>query len=205
MNQFKKFAPVLPYLAVWAGLFLFKNAWAALLGFHLAILITLLFLRSNPPISILFKSNHPKWILASVLFCSTSGIGLYYLWDAFGVAADLPAQLRSLGLNASSWFAFIAYFSLANPFIEEYFWRGVLGHETTGFYFGDVIFASYHAMILWGRVQLVFILFAVAILISAGWLWRQISREDGGLFAASLGHAAADFTILLTIYRMTIS
>lgn len=30
---------VLPYFAVWAGLFIFKSAWLALTGFHLAILL----------------------------------------------------------------------------------------------------------------------------------------------------------------------
>ncbi len=126
------------------------------------------------------------------------------LWNVFGVSSDLPVQLRSMGLTPASWPLFIAYFSLVNPFIEEYFWRGVLGSDVKGFYIGDVVFASYHAMILWGRVSPLAILFAVMILVSAGWLWRQISREDGGLLAASLGHMIADFTILLTIYWMSV-
>jgi membrane protease YdiL (CAAX protease family) len=105
-----------------------------------------------------------------------------------------------MGLTLASWPWFIAYFSLINPFVEEYFWRGVLGNDMLNLYIGDVVFAGYHSMILWGRVRPIFILFAVMILVSAGWLWRQISREDGGLLAASLGHMAADFTILTTIY-----
>ena len=183
-NHKNWFAPILPYLAVWAGLFLFKNAWFTLIGFHIAIVLVLLVVRSDIPISILFKSKYPKWILASVLFCATSGIGLYFLWDVFGVADDLPAQLQSIGLNSSSWPVFIAYFSLVNPFIEEYFWRGVLGDNSKKLIIGDFIYAGYHAIILWGRVNPFSILFAVIILTSAGWLWRQISREDDGLLAA---------------------
>ncbi len=203
MNQSKWLAPVLPYLAVWGGLFLFKTAWAALIGFHIAILLTLLLPRPNLPINILFKSKYSKWIPASVLFCSTSGIGLYFLWGVFGIVDDFSAQLQSLGLTASSWPLIIAYFSLVNPFIEEYFWRGVLGNDTKKFYIGDVLYAGYHALVLWGRVHPLSIVFAVMILVSAGWLWRQISREDGGLLAATLGHAIADFTILLTVYWMS--
>jgi hypothetical protein len=60
----------------------------------------------------------------------------------------------------------------------------------------------YHAIILWGRVQFPSVVFAVAILVSAGWLWRQMTREDSGLLAAVLGHMAADFSILMTIYWM---
>ena len=121
--------PILPYLAVWAGLFFFKNAWFTLLGFHAAIFLALAFARPVVRVNILFKSKSLKWILFSVLFCSTSGIGLYFLWDVFGVAKDLPAQLVSMGLNSNSWIPFIAYFSLVNPFIEEYFWRGVLVND----------------------------------------------------------------------------
>jgi hypothetical protein len=201
-NDMNILIPILPYLAIWAGLFLFKNAWFTLIGFHSAILLALLALRPKLPIHILFKSKNPKWILASVLFCSTSGIGLYFLWNIFGIASDLPAQLRSIGLTSSSWPMFIAYFTLVNPFIEEYFWRGVLASDTKQLYFMDVIFAGYHALILWGRVPPFSVLFAVIILTSAGWLWRQIAREDNGLLAPVLGHMVADLSILLTVYWM---
>jgi membrane protease YdiL (CAAX protease family) len=203
MTDKKWFAPILPYLAVWAGLFLFHGAWTALLGFHVAVLFTLLIFHPAVPIRDLFRSETPGWILASTLVCSTSGIGLYILWNYFGIAGDLPEQLRSIGLKSSTWFAFIAYFTLVNPFIEEYFWRGVLGSNVKKLYFGDFVFAGYHVIILWGRVNSFSILFAVIILVSAGWLWRQITREDKGLFAAVLGHMAADFLILLTICLRT--
>jgi membrane protease YdiL (CAAX protease family) len=108
-----------------------------------------------------------------------------------------------MGLNSASWLPFIAYFSLVNPFVEEYFWRGVLGSNMKKFHIGDLVYASYHAMILWGRVHPFATLFAVIILVSAGWLWRQLFRKDHGLLAAVLGHMVADFSILLTIYTMT--
>ena len=201
MNK-KWLAPVLPYLAVWAGLFLYKSAWAALIGFHLAILLMLAILRPDVPINILFKSNHPTWIPLSLLFCSASGIGLYFLWPLFGMASNLPAQLQSIGLTSSSWPLFIAYFSLVNPFIEEYFWRGVLGTDSKGINVGDFLYAGYHALVLWGRLYPLSILLAVIVLTSAGWIWRQIAREDKGLLAPVLGHMAADFTILLAVYWM---
>jgi hypothetical protein len=204
MTDKKWLTPILPYLAVWAGLFLFKNAWFALIGFHVAIFLTLAFVHPDIPINILFESKSPRWVLISVLVCSTSGIGLYFLWNQLRVATNLSAQLNYIGLNSSSWIAFIAYFSLVNPFIEEYYWRGVLGSGAKKLSIIDPVYAGYHALVLWGRVQPISILFAVSILISAGWLWRQFLREDSGLLAAVLGHMVADFSILMVVYWMCI-
>lgn len=198
MNK-KWLAPILPYLAVWAGLFLFNSAWLSLLGFHAAILLTLVIARPDIPIKTLFQSAHPKWILASVFLCGLGGAGLYFFWDAFGIADDLPAQLQSIGLISSSWTVFIAYFAIANPFIEEYFWRAYLGRDACGFYIGDLVFAGYHAIILLEKVPLPSIAFALACLTCIGWFWRQARREDGGLLAAVLGHMTADVTILVCV------
>ncbi len=196
----KWLSPILPYLAVWAGLFLFKSAWATLIGFHAAILLAIMFVHPHLPINILFKSKSFKWILISALVCITSGIGLYFLWDVLDITHELPAQLQSIGLTSSAWPAFFAYFCLVNPFIEEYYWRGTLGNPSKKLQAMDVVFAGYHVLVLWGRVNPSSILIAVIILTSAGWIWRQISREDGSLFAAVLGHMIADFSILLAVY-----
>src|SRR6476660_1023915 len=123
----KWFAPVLVYAAVVLGLFISRNAWSALLSFHLAILVSLFIAKPNTPIKILLISQNIKWILISFLLCGSSGISLYLLWDKFGIARDLSSHVESIGLNQSTWIPFIAYFTLANPLLEEYFWRGYLG------------------------------------------------------------------------------
>ena len=198
MNK-KWLSPILPYIAVWAGLFLLKSAWLSLIGFHAAILLTLIIARPNIPIDILFQSKYPKLVLASVLLCLTSGIVLYYLWNVLGIAGDLSTQLQSIGLTSTSWIAFIVYFSLVNPFVEEYFWRAYLGSDKRGFYIGDLIFAGYHALILINKANPLAIIFALVCLTFIGWFWRQTHREDNGLLAPVLGHMAADFTILVCV------
>lgn len=200
----KWLAPVLPYLAVWAGLFLLNSAWFALIGFHVAMLFALAIARPTIPVSILIKNKRPTWAVANILVCGASGVLLYFLWDIFNITNNLSAQLQSIGLNSSSWFLFIAYFSLVNPFIEEYFWRGFLGSAAKTLYVSDFAYAGYHALVLHGRVHLLSILFAVVCLTATGWLWRQIHREDEGLLASALGHLAADFTILACVYFKTI-
>jgi ABC-type uncharacterized transport system permease subunit len=196
----KWIAPIAAYLAVGLGLFQFHSAWGALLGFHFAIIFSLFVARPNIPVKILFQSNNINWIIFSILICGSSGTALYFLWENFGFANDLSVQVESLGLNASNWVTFIAYFALVNPFIEEYFWRGYLGSTTKGLYVSDFVYSGFHALILMGKVRLGMILLALTMLSLAGWIWRQVARENDSLLASVLGHMAADFTILMAVY-----
>ena len=196
----KSLVPILPYLAVWVGLFFFKNAWVTLLGFHLAILLALVYLRPTLPLHVFFKTAKTKHVLSSILICSLSGLGLYFLWDVFGIADDLHEQLASIGLDKTTWFGFIAYFSLVNPFVEEYFWRGTLGNDSRQVTVADLIYAGYHVLVTWNKTHLLSMLFMVFVLTFAGWFWRQVYRRDGSLLAPLLGHMAADLSILLAVY-----
>lgn len=195
-------APLMAYVTVAIGLFWLRSAWITMLGFHIAIIGTLLIAKPNIPLSFLFKTHSIKWIALSFLLSGCSGIALYFLWSYFGIANDLPAQLEAIGLTSSTWPGFIAYLGLVNPFIEEYFWRGYLGSTTKGFYFYDAIYAGYHALILIGKVHFASIVFAFAMLTLAAWFWRQVTYKDGGLLAAVLGHMTADLSILSIIFWM---
>ena len=199
----KYLAPILPYLAVWAGLFLFKNAWLTMLGFHAAIALALILVRPALPFGVFFKPSKYEHVLANVLLCASSGLGLYLLRDVFAISDNLAAQLEALGLNDSTWFGFIAYFALANPFFEEYFWRGALGSETKGFYFGDLVYAGYHVLVVWNKTHPLSMLLMLLVLTFIGWHWRQHYRRDGSLLAPLLGHMFADFSILIAVFKMT--
>lgn len=198
----KWIAPALAYLAVGLGLFIFHSAWGALVGFHAAILLSLLIARPKISLSILLKHKKKQWILPSILLCGSSGMTVYYAWNWFGIAPDISAQIEALGLTSSTWIPFIAYFALVNPFVEEYFWRGYLGGETKSLHISDLLYSGFHGLILIGKVQARSILFALSLLVLAGWFWRQVFREDKGLLAPVLGHMAADFTILMAVYCM---
>jgi membrane protease YdiL (CAAX protease family) len=196
----KWIASLLVYVAVALGLFIFRDAWSALLSFHLAILISLLIARSYIPIKTLFTGHDIRWILFSMVLCGSSGISLYFFWDKFGISNDLARHVASIGLTESTWIAFVAYFTLVNPLLEEYFWRGYLGSNTPNVHISDFLYAGFHGLILLDKVQASMIAYSLALLILAGWFWRQLARMDGGLLAPVLGHMAADLTILLAVY-----
>jgi len=200
----KWIAPLLVYFAVGLGLFVFHSAWGALLGFHAAIIISLIIVRPAVSLKTLLTSNNIKWILLCILICGSSGVILYFLRDKFGFANDFPAQVAELGLNEFNWKPFIVYFVFVNPFLEEYFWRGWLGDKTKSLHISDFLYAGFHGLILINIVQMGSIVFALGVLVFTGWFWRQIYREDGGLLAPVLGHMAADLTILVAAYKMVI-
>ena len=200
----KWITPSLAYLAVGVGLFVFHSAWGALLGFHASIIVPLLIAKPAIPLRILLINKDSKWILLSILFCGGSGLTLYFIWNSLGFANDFSSQVASLGLTASNWTLFIAYIKLVNPFIEKYFWRGYLGNKTKSLQISDFLFAGFHVLILINKVQAMSIVFGLSILVLAGWSWRQIAREEGGLLAPVLSHMAADFTIRVVVYRMVI-
>jgi membrane protease YdiL (CAAX protease family) len=143
-------------------------------------------------------------VLLSVLLCGSSGISLYILLSYFGAIGDLQEHVQALGLTSSTWPIFITYFVLVNPLIEEYFWRGYLGSRTTGLYPSDFLYSGFHGLILWGKVQPVLFVCGLTVLVAAGWFWRQLARIDEGLLAPVLGHMAADLTILLAVYQMSV-
>jgi membrane protease YdiL (CAAX protease family) len=198
--QKKWFAIIPPYLAVWVGLFFFHSAWGALLGFHIAIVFVLFLLKPKVPLAVLFKPVPLRSIVGNVFLCSAGGLGLYLLWNFLVIQPGLINSLNALGLNGVTWFGFITYFSLVNPIIEEYFWRGALGSETRSFYIGDLAYAGYHVLVIWEKTQLYTVLMAVATLTLIGWVWRQVYRRDGSLLTPILGHMVADFSILLAVY-----
>ena len=201
----KRLAPILAYGAVAIGLFWARSAWGALLGFHAAMLSALWLDRRNlPPLSLLVKNKHRRWIIVNLLIGSLSGLALYELWPWLNITPDLSTQLEALGLTRATWPAFILYFTLVNPWIEEFFWRGYLGDASTWPVVMDFIFAGYHGMLLIGRTGPLTSSLALSGLVFAGWLWRQTLREDGGLLAAGLSHLLADFTILVAVYYTAI-
>jgi uncharacterized protein len=196
----KWFAPILAYLAVAVGIFQFHSAWGALVGFHLAIIFSLLVAKPKIPLKILFTGNNIQSILVSVLLSGTSGLILFLFWDKFGIVSDISLRVEAMGLNASNWIAFIAYFTLVNPVLEEYFWRGYLGNDTANFYPSDLLYAGFHGLVLVNKVQPAMIVYCLVVLVLAGWFWRQLARADGGLLAPVLGHMVADLTILIAVY-----
>ena len=201
MKKFlRQVSPLIPYLTVGLGVFVFHNAWVAILSYHVGML-GLLFL-SGYKIS-LRRAYSGKTVWLPVLGAvagAASGIALYFIWPMLSIPADISKYVAGFGINSATWPFFLVYFILVNPFIEEYFWRGYLASPSRFFTLNDVLFAGYHLLVLTGQISTFWLIGSFAVLTIAAWAWRQVNRVNGGILASTVSHWTADIMVILTIY-----
>ena len=198
------FWAIAAYGAIFIGMDVLPNAWVALLGFHLALVIALLpRLRTWP--TRWLASVSPAFLLLMACAGLLGGVGLWLLWPYTGVSDDYSAQLAALGLTGNfTWAVFIGYFSLVNPWLEEAFWRDALASPARGPAPVDFVYASFHLIILAPFVGLFWLLVALLIIAATGWFWRTIARLTGSLLPGVVCHTLADFSILWVLYQKSL-
>lgn len=192
--------PLVPYVTLGPGLFIFHNAWIAIISYHLGMIAVVLLSRERVPVKILLRSNNYMFPLIISLGGACGGILLYLLWPLLSIPPDINLQLQNIGLTREVWPFFLVYFILLNPGIEEYYWRGFLTSDSKYLIPNDLFFSGYHVMVLAGKVGFIWLIAVFAILILAAWAWRQFNRASRGLLPSLASHLAADITIIFTIY-----
>jgi hypothetical protein len=198
----KIISPLVPYLTISLGLFVFHNVWIAVVGYHLGAIIVVVLTRSYLSPSHLFRSNNIKTPIISALICGCGGILLYVLWPFLVIQSELNSYLQSIGFTEKMWPFLLVYLICLNPLIEEYYWRGSLGSDKKRIILNDILFAGYHILILAGIIGVIWSILAFLILIFAAWFWRQINRLSLGLLPSIASHFMADTSIMLMIYFM---
>ena len=196
----KILSPLVPYIAIGIGFLVFHNAWLTVLGYHAGMIIVLLLSNKGTALKPVFRCKNYWFPLITALVGASSGVVLYLLWQYLSLPPDINVFLRSIRLSGGSWLVFIAYFSLINPFIEEYYWRGYLGSAAKGITLNDMLFSGYHLVVLVGLIGNIWLLVVFCGLTLGAWLWRQMNRLNGGLLASTISHLTADMAIVLMIY-----
>lgn len=190
---------LMPYLTVAFGLYVCRNAWVAVIGYHIGIL---LFLSQAGVKNAAHHFRSSASIGRAMLFGLGglfAGAALYLLWPVLHFSPQLPSVLLDWGLNPQSWPWFIAYSALVNPWLEEAYWRHGQGSAARHPILSDAAFAGFHLVILAPFLVLPWLLVVFLVLSFAGWFWRQVTRIEASLLAAALFHMAADVSILLVI------
>ena len=194
---------LVPYVAVALGLYVFECGWASILLYHLGIGAVLVVSGYGPGRARLLEGWRVGPVLLLALAFLASGPLLFLLWPCVKQAAvDLPVKLYALGLDGGVWWAFMVYYALVNPFVEELFWRGYLGSNARGITGSDLLFGGYHWVVLACFVDLGWNIFTVAVLIGAGWLWRQLAHRLGGHAFGVFTHAVADISVIVAAHQI---
>ncbi|MHB9132605.1 MAG: CPBP family glutamic-type intramembrane protease [Armatimonadota bacterium] len=194
----------MPYCAVLLGMFWLRNAWIALLGYHLGMAVILTLGQRWSQARSLRAGYSPWWMLLGILGGIGAGVALYLYWPFFGVPPDLGIQLAQLSLTPAAWPFFMLYFILVNPWLEELYWRDYLGSPSYRPTWHDFFFAGFHLLVMARFVHWPWLLCTLVILITASWAWRQIARTNRGLLVPVVCHILADVGILFTVYLYAI-
>ncbi len=192
-------APWIPYGAVLIGLHLLSNAWTAMLLYHagMAAVITATRSWTRPRSAATPACRRAAW--STIGPAALAGPSLLLIMPLMDVEnLELRTFLEGLGLSGTAWILFILHFSLINPVLEEFFWRGYLGSPARGITASDVLFAGYHVLVLIKLLPLGWAVAATAALIVAAWTWRQSMRPCEGTLTPILSHAAADISVIVT-------
>jgi membrane protease YdiL (CAAX protease family) len=194
------FSYLVPFIAVAFGLYVVKNVWVTMLGYHLLALIVILIEKQGSKRKLLFTGGNVVVVMIAFILASFSGVILYLSSKAMNTPVNLGSILDSLGLTKSNWVIFIFYYTFINSVIEEYYWRGYLGGSGRMITVSDICYAGYHPFVLLRFIYWPWVIIEFILLVGVAWMWRMIIRKYKGLLIPVVMHLAADLTTILAIF-----
>ena len=200
-SKWKLLLPLFVYAAIYAGLYVFKSAWGAILAYHFVIVLELVL---DPPAGLWKKIisgwNFKQGILLT-LFCSLAGgVLLLFLPMMQPEGSPLSSSLQALGLTGDTWILFMLYFTIVHPVLEEIFWRDYLVENNSRYPIAlDFAFAGYHILVLVWFVTISWVALAFVVLCAASWIWRITADRNNGLLIPIVSHSIADLSVVLAV------
>ena len=121
------------------------------------------------------------------------------VFDYSNVTASLT---EGMGITAENFLFVSLYISLANSFLEEFFFRGYAfmtlkkyASRKTAYIFSSVIFALYHVGMLVDMFQFGVLLLLLAGLIVGGCIFNYLNEKNSNIYPSWFVHMFANFAI----------
>jgi len=196
-TRLKLISMAIPYIAVLVGLYVLKNAWIAIGLYHFGITVFLIAVGKGS----LLKRVCTGWnsIIAAIgMVIPVIIIPVIFIFWKYMQLENIPLNtaLANFGLGGTSWFFFIIYFSIVQPFLEELYWRGCLENDYKYFSWTDLAFAGYHILVLAWFIKLPWLIIAFIVLTVAAYTWRYMASRLEGVIVPLLSHIMADVSII---------
>ena len=181
-----------PYFAV--GLFwcIFKNAWLAILAYHVQIL----FWSRKSIFDVRMPDNKSIMLLATSMIMA--GPILYYLLPTM-TRIELPLWLEDHHLSGFSFMVMIPYFGLIHPFLEQLHWAGLRDRTPLA----HPVFAGYHMLVLYSLLTIPWLIMLFVILTAASLIWQQMGKKSNSLLPATISHILADLGVVVVAWVKT--
>ncbi|UCF44059.1 MAG: CPBP family intramembrane metalloprotease [Planctomycetota bacterium] len=197
----KVIAAGIPYVAVLIGLYILRSAWAAIGLYHFGIALLLIADDKGRSLKKIRSGYNSIITVASCGVCVLIVPTILVLWQYMQSGeASLKVKLTDLGLQGTSWYFFMVYFSTVQPFLEELYWRGYLGSKQRYLCWSDLAFGGYHMLVLVWFIKLPWLAVSFIVLSIAAWAWRYAAGKLGGLAVPLLSHIVADASIIGVAY-----
>lgn len=206
---FAVFLSLLPWGAVWFGLYKNNSAPLAFVCYHLLCVFGGLLLRSPAlPKTERVSPMRRRILVGVVLLANISAAVIYTLVGSF--LLDRPRVLQRLevsGLPPTSYLLLFPYFAIINPLVEEYFWRGgvyaslrrITPHWTWAAGVSSLFFGAWHWLVISLFVFPWVALTATLAIAAVGFLFTLIYERTRRLLYPIAFHALAGDLPLLVV------
>lgn len=193
----KLISVAVPYAAVLIGLYVLKNAWITIGLYHIPIALFLITDDRNSLLKKIRTGSNSTIAAVSIILSAMVFPIIFFFWKYMQLEnVRLNNALADFGLHGSSWFFFMIYFSIIQPFLEELYWRGYLQCNHRYFSWTDLAFAGYHMLVLGLFIKPLWLVIAFIVLTAAACGFRYIAYKLEGLVVPLLSHIAADISIV---------
>ena len=192
---------LIPYIAIFLGMYVFHSGWMAILLYHVGV-ITYLLVRK--PVDLwrrMWTGIKSPLLFPGILACALAAPIVYFMWALFAVSDTVLQEWMTLyGLTGWRWLLLMPYFSIVHPCMEEILWRGITSEKGIGLCWQDVLFAGYHILVLFQLIRAPWLIFVFVILVGSSIFWRWTANRFEGYGLAILSHAVADTAAIVGIF-----
>ncbi len=129
-------------------------------------------------------------------------LGGYFLTRNFFDYSGIVTSIAQTGINADNFIYVSLYISLANSFLEEFFFRGfgfITLKSNTGrkfaYIFSPTLFAVYHAGMMAGMFELPILLLVFLGLFLGGLIFNYLNESSENIYTSWAAHMFANFSI----------
>jgi hypothetical protein len=183
-----------PFTSVIVGLLLLHSAWLTIVLYHVQIL----FWSWGEFHRLRYGWSMPA-ALAMGIPAALSGPLTYVLLPRM-VSVPLREWLASIGLQGSAFVAFVFYYGLVHPLLEQAHWGTIRRDGRLGVW-SHITFAAYHGLVLHAFMRTEWAIVCLFILASSSFAWHRVhTRPSGGLAIPAFSHLLADFALVLAVW-----